>query len=220
MKLIFLGPPGAGKGTLAKMVSDELGIPQISTGDIFRQAVKDGTELGKKAKAIMERGDLVPDDVTVELVRERLGKADTHDGYILDGFPRTIVQADGLKRFQTVERVVNFQASDDDLIKRLTGRRTCRQCGRIYHVINMPPKVEDKCDADGTPLFVRDDDTIDAVRNRLDVYRRQTQPLIDYYEREGLLRHIDSSQTPQATLDQIRSILNRFQGRAQGAPPA
>ena len=209
MRLIFLGPPGAGKGTLAKMVCEELGIPQVSTGDIFRQAVKDGTPLGKKAKEIMERGELVPDDVTVDLVKERLSRADAQKGYILDGFPRTIAQADGLKKFQKIDLVVDFQAEDHQLIQRLTGRRTCRQCGRIYHIVNMPPKAEGKCDADGSELFTRDDDKLEAVSNRLVVYRRQTKPLIEYYEREGLIRHIDSSQSAEATLSQIRTILKR-----------
>jgi adenylate kinase len=209
MRLIFLGPPGAGKGTLAKMICDELGIPQVSTGDIFRQAVKDGTPLGKKVKSIMERGELVPDEVTVDLVRERLSRADTRNGYILDGFPRTIPQADGLKRFHKMDTVVNFQASDEVLIQRLTGRQTCRSCGKIYHVVNMPSRVKGICDADGGELFVRDDDTLEAVTNRLAVYRRQTQPLIDYYEREGIIKHIDSSQSPEATLRQIRQALGR-----------
>ena len=209
MRLIFLGPPGAGKGTLAKTLCAELGVPQVSTGDIFRQAVKDGTPLGKKVKAIMESGELVPDEVTVDLVKERLARADTRGGYILDGFPRTIPQADGLKRFQEIDLVIDFQADDTVLIQRLTGRQTCRSCGRIYHVVNMPPKVKGKCDADGGELFVRDDDTLEAVRNRLAVYRRQTQPLIDYYERERLIRHIDSSQSPEATLVQLRDALKR-----------
>jgi adenylate kinase len=209
MRLIFLGPPGAGKGTVAKGICEELGIPQVSTGDIFRQAVKDGTELGKKAKAIMERGELVPDAITIDLVKERLARPDAAKGYILDGFPRTIPQADGLKRFQKVDMVIDFQAGDEVLIQRLTGRQTCRSCGRIYHVVNMPPKAKGRCDADGAELFVRDDDTLEAVTNRLAVYRKQTQPLIEYYEREGLIRHIDSSQTPEATLAQLRKVLGK-----------
>jgi adenylate kinase len=209
MRLIFLGPPGAGKGTLAKMICDELGILQISTGDIFRQAVKDGTELGKKAKAIMERGELVPDAVTIDLVKERLGRPDCTKGFILDGFPRTIPQADGLKRFQAIDVVANLQASDEVLVQRLTGRLTCRTCGKIYHAVNMPPKVKGKCDVDGGELFVRDDDTVEAVKNRLAVYRKQTQPLIEYYEREGLVRHIDSSKTPEASLVQLRKVISR-----------
>jgi adenylate kinase len=209
MRLIFLGPPGAGKGTLAKMICDELGIPQVSTGDIFRQAVKDGTELGKKAKAIMEKGELVPDAITTDLVKERLARGDCAKGFILDGFPRTIPQADGLKRFQAIDLVADFQASDEILVQRLTGRLTCRTCGRIYHAVNMPPKVKGTCDADGGQLFVRDDDTIDAVKNRLTVYRKQTQPLIEYYEREGLIRHIDSSTTPEASLEQLREAISR-----------
>lgn len=209
MRLIFLGPPGAGKGTLAKMVCDELGIPQVSTGDIFRQAVKDGTALGKKVKAIMERGELVPDEVTVDLVRERLLREDTRAGHILDGFPRTIPQADGLKQFHQIDVVVNFQANDEILVQRLTGRQTCRSCGRIYHVVNMPSRVKGVCDADSGELFVRDDDTLEAVTNRLAVYRRQTQPLIDYYEREGIIKHIDSSQSPEATLLQVRQAIGR-----------
>jgi len=209
MRLIFLGPPGAGKGTLAKMICQELGIVQVSTGDLFRQAVKDGTELGKRVKAIMERGELVPDEVTLGLVKERLDRKDVRAGYVLDGFPRTIPQAEGLKAFQTIDVVVDLQAPDEVLVQRLTGRETCPACGKIYHVANMPPKAKGVCDVDGAKLVVRDDDTLKAVENRLAVYRRQTQPLIDYYERAGLIRHVDSSTTPEATLGQVRRALGR-----------
>jgi adenylate kinase len=207
MKLIFLGPPGAGKGTLATLVSKELGVPQISTGDIFREAIKRGTELGLKVKEIVGRGDLVPDELTVSLVRERLKEPDAARGYILDGFPRTIPQAEALAAFQALDAVVNFTASDTVVIQRLSGREICRSCGKIYHVTNMPAKVKGVCDACGGPLYTRPDDTIESITNRLDVYRKQTEPLITFYEGKKLLRNIDSSVSPEATLVQIRKVL-------------
>ncbi len=207
MKLIFLGPPGAGKGTLAKMIGVEFDIPQISTGDIFRAAVKNATDLGRKVQAIMESGELVPDEVTTSLVEERLQQDDTTGGYILDGFPRTIPQAEGLASFATVEMVINFQANDEVLIQRLTGRRMCRQCGRIYHIANMPPAVEGVCDDDGAELYTRDDDKLDAVKNRLEVYREQTQPLISFYRDREILQDIDSSQSPEDSFLQIKELV-------------
>jgi adenylate kinase len=207
MKLIFLGPPGAGKGTLAGAVSKELGIPQISTGDIFRDAIKRETELGKKVKEIVGRGDLVPDDLTVSLVRERLGREDAKKGYILDGFPRTIPQAEALDRVEQVNAVINFQIDDDTVVGRLSGRRVCRACGAIFHVKNMPPKVEGKCDKCSGDLYIRDDDQIEAIRNRLAVYKKQTEPLISYYRKKGLLKDIDASVTPEQSVAKIRELL-------------
>ncbi|MBN2551557.1 MAG: adenylate kinase [Spirochaetales bacterium] len=207
MNLIFLGAPGAGKGTLATLLSREYGIPQISTGDLFRAAVKEGSELGNKVKGIMEKGELVPDSLTVELVRQRLAKADAGGGYILDGFPRTIVQADALAGFEQIDHVINFEIDDQLVIRRLSGRRVCRSCGAIYHVDNMPPKVEGKCDRCGGELYIRDDDKIDSIKNRLRVYKEQTEPLIAYYRDKGLLREIDSSRSPQHSLEQIKGIL-------------
>jgi len=207
MKLIFLGPPGAGKGTLAVIVSKEYGIPQISTGDIFRDAIKRETELGKKVKEIVGRGDLVPDELTVSLVRERLTQADAQKGYILDGFPRTIPQAEALEKFQKLDAVVNFSISDEQVVKRLSGREICKSCGAIYHVTNMPSKVKGVCDKCGGPVYVRPDDSLESITNRLDVYRKQTEPLIGFYRGRALLKDIDSSKSPEDTQDQIKKAL-------------
>jgi adenylate kinase len=209
MNLIFLGPPGAGKGTLAGLVAKELGIPQISTGDIFRDAIKRETELGKQVKAIVGRGDLVPDDLTVSLVRERLARPDAVNGYILDGFPRTIPQAEALEGFQKLDAVVNFAIGDDVVVVRLTGREVCRACGAIYHVRNMPSKVKGVCDRCGGQTYTRPDDSLESITNRLEVYKRQTEPLIAFYRGRGLLRDVDSSTTPEATLLGVRSALGR-----------
>jgi adenylate kinase len=209
MKLIFLGPPGAGKGTLAGLVAKELGIPQISTGDIFRDAIKRETELGKRVKAIVGRGDLVPDELTVSLVQERLAQPDAANGYILDGFPRTIPQAEALEGFQKLDAVVNFLASDDTVVMRLTGREVCRACGAIYHVRNMPSKVKGVCDRCGGQTYTRPDDALESITNRLEVYKRQTEPLIAFYRQRGLLRDVDSSTTPEATLAGVRAALGR-----------
>jgi adenylate kinase len=207
MNLIFLGAPGAGKGTLATQLSKEYEIPQISTGDIFRSAVKEGSGLGRKVQGIMEKGELVPDALTVELVKERLALQDAQNGYILDVFPRTIAQADALATFQKIDMVINFKISDDVVIRRLSGRRVCRSCGAIYHVENMPPKVEGKCDTCGGELYTRDDDTIVSIKNRLRVYKEQTEPLIEYYRGKGLLRDIDSSTSPEHSFAQIKSLV-------------
>jgi adenylate kinase len=207
MKLIFLGPPGAGKGTLAGLVSKEYSIPQISTGDIFRDAIKRETELGKKVKEIVGRGDLVPDELTVSLVRERLTQPDARGGYILDGFPRTIPQAEALAGFQKLDAVVNFAIEDALVITRLSGREICKTCGKIYHVTNMPSKVKGVCDACGGPTYTRPDDSRESITNRLDVYRKQTEPLIDWYGGKKLLRDIDSSKSPEDTMRQIRDVL-------------
>ncbi|OHD72723.1 MAG: adenylate kinase [Spirochaetes bacterium RBG_13_68_11] len=209
MNLIFLGPPGAGKGTLAGLVAKELGIPQISTGDIFRDAIKRETELGKQVKAIVGRGDLVPDELTVSLVRERLARPDAAKGYILDGFPRTIPQAEALEGFQKHDAVVNFVIGDDIVVLRLTGREVCRACGAIYHVRNMPTKVKGVCDRCGGQTYTRPDDTLESIKNRLEVYKRQTEPLIAFYRKRGLLRDVDSSTTPEATLAGVRAVLGR-----------
>jgi adenylate kinase len=207
VRLIFLGAPGAGKGTLASKVGETYGIPQVSTGDLFRAAVKKGSELGRQAQGIMQRGELVPDGVTVALVRERLGAEDARTGFVLDGFPRTIAQADALQQFQVIDAVINFQVSDDLVIRRLSGRRVCRTCAAIYHVENMPPKVEGRCDRCGGELYTRDDDMIEAISNRLRVYKEQTEPLIRYYREKGLLHDIDASHSPGDSLQQIKAVL-------------
>jgi adenylate kinase len=210
MKLIFLGPPGAGKGTLAGVVSAEHGIPQISTGDMFRAAIKNETPLGKKVKEILGRGDLVPDELTVDLVRERLTQADAAKGYILDGFPRTIPQAEALEKFQDLDAVIDFAIDDELVVKRLSGREICKNCGAIYHVTNMPSKVKSVCDKCGGPLYTRPDDSLESITNRLDVYRKQTEPLIAFYRGKKLLRQIDSSKSPEDTHRQIRDILAAY----------
>jgi len=207
MKLIFLGPPGAGKGTLAGLVSADHGIPQISTGDMFRAAIKNETALGKKVKAILASGELVPDDVTVELVKERLAQPDAAKGYILDGFPRTIPQAEALAKFQSLDAVVNFAIDDELVVQRLSGREICKNCGAIYHVTNMPSKVKGVCDKCGGPLYTRPDDSLESITNRLDVYRKQTEPLIAFYRGKKLLKDIDSSKSPEDTHRQIEKVL-------------
>jgi adenylate kinase len=207
LKLILLGPPGAGKGTIAAKISEKYGIPGISTGDLFRNAVKNSTPLGLKVKEIMGKGELVPDELTCGLVKERLGKDDIKNGYMLDGFPRTIPQAEALKKFAQIDIVINFICSNEVVISRLSGRRVCRDCGKIYHITNMPPKTEGVCDACSGELYTRDDDKIESIKNRLEVYKQQTEPLINFYKELKILQDIDSSKTPTEAMDQISSIL-------------
>jgi len=192
MNLIFLGPPGAGKGTLAVRAVEILGVPQISTGSIFRAAIADGTPLGLKVKAIIDSGKLVEDETTIALVKERLAKDDVKKGYILDGFPRTIPQAEALAGFSTVEKVINFDIPDSGVLERLGGRRVCRKCGYNFHAVFNKPKKEGVCDYCGGEVYIRDDDKSEAVQKRLEVYRAQTAPLIDYYRKKGLLLDIDA----------------------------
>ena len=208
MKLILLGPPGAGKGTQAKMLMDRFGIPQISTGDILRAAVKDGTPMGLKAKSFMDAGGLVPDEVVVGIVRERLQKADCAKGFILDGFPRTVLQADALKESllalgKDLDAVVSLDVDVEALVERLTGRRTCRDCGRGFHVKFDPPLVSGKCDTCGGELLQRDDDQELTIRHRLEVYSEQTSPLVDYYRSAGLLTAVDGMQEIGVVQDQV-----------------
>jgi adenylate kinase len=192
MNLIFLGPPGAGKGTLAVKAVELLGIPQISTGSIFRTAIADQTPLGLKVKAIIDAGKLVDDETTIALVKERLTKDDVKKGYILDGFPRTIPQAEALAGFSKVDKVINFDIPDSGVLARLGGRRVCRKCGFNFHTIFNKPKKEGVCDHCGGEVYIRDDDKPEAVQKRLEVYRAQTAPLIDYYRGKGLLLDIDA----------------------------
>jgi len=199
MNLIFLGPPGAGKGTLAVKAVEILGIPQISTGSIFRAAIADGTPLGLKVKAIIDAGKLVDDETTIELVKERLTKDDVKKGYILDGFPRTIPQAEALAGFSKVDKVINFDIPDSGVLERLGGRRVCRKCGYNFHAVFNKPKKEGVCDHCGGEVYIRDDDKPEAVQKRLEVYRAQTAPLIDYYREKGLLLDIDA----RPMIDQI-----------------
>jgi adenylate kinase len=192
MNLIFLGPPGAGKGTLAAKTVDLLAIPHISTGAIFRSAIAAKSPLGLKVKAIIDSGKLVDDDTTIALVKERLQQADAKKGYILDGFPRTIAQAEALGRFSEVHRVVNFDIPDTSVVERLSGRRVCRGCGANYHALFQKTAKEGICDACGGELYTRDDDKSEAIQKRLEVYRAQTAPLIDYYRKKGLLVDVDA----------------------------
>lgn len=192
MQLIFLGPPGAGKGTLAALVAGMYKIPHISTGEIFRVAIREKTALGLKVQAIIDAGQLVSDDITIELVKERLSKEDAKHGFILDGFPRTIPQAEALAGIITIDAAINFDISDKDVVSRLSGRRVCKTCSHNYHVDFMPPKVANVCDKCGGDLFIREDDKIEAITKRLEVYRSQTAPLIDHYRKEGKLIDIDA----------------------------
>ncbi len=207
MNLVFLGPPGAGKGTMASRLAEEMGIPHISTGDMFRAAMAKGTELGLKAKAIMEAGDLVPDELTIAMVRERLQESDAQNGYILDGFPRTIPQAEALHGFATIDRAVRFEVAEESLVKRLSGRRVHKPSGRIYHVEFSPPKEPGKDDVTGEPLIQRDDDKEEAIRNRLKVYHEQTAPLVSYYEAKGILTTIDASPEPDTVYESLKKAL-------------
>jgi adenylate kinase len=202
MKIVILGPPGAGKGTQAKMLTEKYHIPQISTGDILRQAVKDGMPLGKEAKTYMDRGELVPDDLIVDLVKERIQADDCKDGYIFDGFPRTVVQAESLdtllERSSTkLDAVISIDVSDDEVVKRLSGRLTCKNCGAMYHTVYNPPLRPGICDKCGGPLSQRSDDKEETVRQRLSVYQEQTSPLIEYYTKRNLIKTIPGAGKPQ-----------------------
>ncbi len=207
MNLIFLGPPGAGKGTVAKQLSEEKQIPHISTGDLFREEIKNETELGKKVQKIISAGDLVPDELTTEIVKKRLSQPDAKNGVILDGFPRTIPQADALAEFCEIDGVLYFDISDEEVVKRLSGRRIAKKSGRIYHVEYNPPKTPGIDNETGEPLITRPDDQEDAVRNRLDVYKNQTLPLIEYYKSKEKLINIDASQSPDAVYKSVQKTV-------------
>lgn len=212
MKLIMLGAPGAGKGTQAKKIAEKYGIPHISTGDIFRANIKNGTELGNKAKSYMEKGLLVPDELTCDLVVDRIAQEDCKNGYVLDGFPRTIPQAEALKAAlgkmgTTIDYAINVEVPDENIVKRMGGRRACLACGCTYHVVFNAPKVEDVCDVCGAKLVLRDDDKPETVKKRLDVYHEQTQPLIDFYDKEGVLVEVDGTQNLEDVFQAITKIL-------------
>ena len=208
MKLIFLGPPGAGKGTLAAKAVDLLKLPHISTGAIFRSALAAGTPLGLRVKAIMDAGKLVDDETTIELVKERLAQDDAQKGYILDGFPRTIPQADALAEFSAVDKVVNFDLPDSLVLERLGGRRVCRGCGYNFHMVFNKPKKEGLCDHCGGEVYTRDDDKAEAIQKRLEVYRAQTAPLIDYYRKKGVLVDIDARPMVDEMIENFKKALN------------
>ena len=212
MKIIMLGAPGAGKGTQAKMIAEKCGIPHISTGDIFRANIKNGTELGAKAKEYMDKGLLVPDELVCDLVVDRIQQADCEKGYILDGFPRTIPQAEALENAlnaieQKLDYAIDIDVPDENIINRMSGRRACVGCGATYHVLFNPPKVEGKCDVCGESLILRDDDKPETVKKRLDVYHTQTQPLIDFYTERKVLVEVDGTQSMDKVFDDIMKIL-------------
>ena len=213
MRLVLLGPPGAGKGTQASAIVKKYNIPHISTGDIFRANIKEGTDLGKKAKEYMDKGLLVPDELVVSIVKDRLTKDDCANGFLLDGFPRTVNQAEALDAELltmgiNLNRVINIDANTNILIARAIGRRICKECGATYHVSFNPPKVEGVCDLDNAPLFQRDDDVEETVSTRINVYLDQTQPLIDYYQRKGLILNIDGTRPIDEIFDKIVEALS------------
>ena len=222
LNLVLLGPPGSGKGTQGERLQEDLRLPYYATGDILRAAVRDETELGRTAKEYMDRGDLVPDEVIVGVIAERLGSAEALDGFILDGFPRTTPQAEALDAKLTdlgraVTAVLLIDVSDDEVVRRLGGRRTCEAEGHVYHVDFNPPKVEGVCDIDGSPLVVRDDDKPDVIRKRLATYHEKTEPLVSYYEGKGVLRRVDGERDPDAVTEELRRTLATMRLESDGA---
>ena len=212
MKIIMLGAPGAGKGTQAKMIADKYGVPHISTGDIFRANIKNGTELGMEAKKYMDQGLLVPDELTVRILLDRVAQDDCKDGYVLDGFPRTIPQAEVLDSELTklgdhIDYAINVDVPDENIVKRMSGRRACLTCGATYHIEHVPPKKEGICDVCGSELVLRDDDKPETVKNRLNVYHEQTQPLIDFYTEKGVLKTVDGTVPMEEVFAAITAIL-------------
>jgi adenylate kinase len=215
VRVVLVGPPGAGKGTQAQFIASHLSIPKISTGDIFRANVSGGTELGKLAKEYMDRGDLVPDEVTVAMVRDRLAEDDAQEGFLLDGFPRNVPQAEILKKMLSewgisLDVVLELVVDDDEVVRRLAGRRTCRSCGKVWHVDFDPPTREGVCDACGGQLFQRDDDREDTIRHRLEVYQEQTSPLISFYADEGIKVGVDATGPVEEVTQRAMAALRRF----------
>ena len=207
MKLVLFGAPGAGKGTVAKIMIKDFNIPQISTGDLFRKAIKDQTPLGKKVSNILASGGLVPDELTIDIVKERTNEADCKNGFILDGFPRTMIQAEAWEKANPIDKAIYFDISDEEVKKRLCGRRVCPKCNEIYNVNFNQPKVEGICDKDGEKLIIRSDDQEDAINKRLEVYHSQTKPLLEFYSKTGKVITVDSSVSPDFTYKQIKEKL-------------
>jgi adenylate kinase len=212
LNLVLLGPPGSGKGTQGERLQEDFRLPYYATGDILRAAVRDESELGKVAKEYMDRGDLVPDEVIIGVITERLDEPEAADGFILDGFPRTMPQAEALdseldKLGRALTAALLIHVTDEEIVRRLGGRRTCAKNGHVFHVEFDPPKQPGVCDIDGSRLLVRDDDQPDVIRHRLEEYREKTEPLIDYYESKGLLRRVDGSASPDEVGDRIRALL-------------
>ncbi|WP_433499614.1 adenylate kinase [Sphaerimonospora sp. CA-214678] len=215
MRLVLVGPPGAGKGTQAQFIASHLSIPKISTGDIFRANVSGGTPLGKLAKEYMDRGDLVPDEVTVAMVRDRLSEDDAQEGFLLDGFPRNVPQAEVLKKMldefgTALDLVLELVVDDDEVVRRLAGRRTCRSCGKVWHELFDPPTQPGVCDACGGELFQRDDDREETIRHRLEVYQEQTAPLVAFYADEGILVGVDATGPVEEVTQRAMAVLRRF----------
>jgi adenylate kinase len=215
VRIVLVGPPGAGKGTQAQFIASHLAIPKISTGDIFRSNVTTGTELGRQAKSFMNRGDLVPDEVTIAMVNARLSEDDAQAGFLLDGFPRNMAQAERLKKILAewdtrLDLVLELVVDDDEVVRRLSGRRTCRRCGHVWHVLFDPPARPETCDDCGGELFQRDDDREETIRHRIDVYEQQTAPLISFYADEGILMGIDATGPVEEVTDRALSALRRF----------
>jgi len=222
LNLVLLGPPGSGKGTQGERLNEDLRLPYYATGDILRGAVRDETELGKSAKEYMDRGDLVPDEVIVGVIAERIDSKEARDGFILDGFPRTTPQAEALdakleELGRSVGTVLLIDVSDDEVVKRLGGRRTCEANGHVFHVDFNPPKVEGVCDIDGSPLIIRDDDKPEVIRKRLATYHEKTEPLVTYYDDRGVLRRVDGERDPDEVTEELRRTLATMRLESDGA---
>jgi len=205
MNIVILGPPGVGKGTYAEFLSDKYNIPKISVGALFRRAIKDETELGKKIKDYVSSGDLVPDEIVIELVKNRLQEDDCKRGFLLDGYPRTVAQAEAMRKFKKIDVALNFVAPDEVIMSRIGGRRTCSKCGAIYHIKNVPPKVEGVCDRCGERLIQRSDEKPEVIKNRLVVYREKTKPVVDYLRKKGLLADVDA----HYSIEEIDKIISQ-----------
>lgn len=215
MNIILMGLPGAGKGTQASEIVKKFPIPHISTGDMFRKAIKDETDLGKEAKSYMDRGELVPDEVTVGIVKERISEDDAKKGFLLDGFPRTIDQAESLRQIMSeldreIDAVINIEVPEEELMNRLTGRRICEKCGTTYHLVFNPPKVDGICDIDGGKLYQREDDNPETVSNRLSVNVKQSKPILEYYNNKGVLKNIDGSKDIDEVTNDVIDILDHL----------